>query len=67
MPLLNCKKADAGADISSPTDGAMITTDKFPYQIKGNFLDGSNMKIDTSISSQYLSALLLIAPQCLGE
>ncbi|MDP8321477.1 MAG: 3-phosphoshikimate 1-carboxyvinyltransferase [Candidatus Stygibacter australis] len=46
--------------------GAMITTDKFPYQIKGNFLDGSNMKIDTSISSQYLSALLLIAPQCLG-
>jgi len=44
--------------------GATIATDQFPFQIKGNFLDGSNMKIDTSISSQFLSALLMIAPQC---
>jgi len=44
--------------------GAMIITDQFPFQIRGNFLDGSSVKIDTSISSQYLSALLLIAPQC---
>jgi 3-phosphoshikimate 1-carboxyvinyltransferase len=43
--------------------GATIDTESFPYKIKGAYLNGSNVTIDTSLSSQFLSALLLIAPQ----
>lgn len=33
-----------------------------PLIIKGSVLNGSSVKLDTSISSQYLSALLMISP-----
>ncbi|MCF7912514.1 MAG: 3-phosphoshikimate 1-carboxyvinyltransferase [Candidatus Cloacimonetes bacterium] len=44
--------------------GAVIEDNEFPYKIQGTCLNGSNLQIDTSISSQYLSALLLVSAQC---
>ena len=42
--------------------GASIKTGKFPVEIHGKRLNGGKIKIDSSVSSQYASALLLISP-----
>jgi 3-phosphoshikimate 1-carboxyvinyltransferase len=42
---------------------AEIEDDSFPYIITGKSLTGEKASIDTTISSQYLSALLLAAPR----
>ncbi len=44
--------------------GAEIDSSQYPIKIRGKALLGGNVSIDTTISSQYLSALLLIAPLC---
>ena len=44
--------------------GAIIKKEGHAYKIQGSLLSGANATIDTSLSSQFLSALLLIAPQC---
>lgn len=44
--------------------GADIDSRKFPYVINARKLTGGKITIDTSLSSQFLSALLLIAPLC---
>jgi hypothetical protein len=44
------------------TLGADITGDDAGYRVRGKQLQGGEVKFDSPISSQYLSALLLIAP-----
>ncbi len=42
--------------------GASIKTGKYPIEIYGKTLLGGKIKIDSSVSSQYASAILLISP-----
>ncbi len=42
--------------------GAIIDSRRFPFSIEGKKLAGGKVKLDASISSQFISALLLIAP-----
>lgn len=42
--------------------GAVIDSETFPYKISGKLLNGGIYDIDTSISSQFVSAILLSAP-----
>ena len=61
LPLINALQ-QLGADISINSEQKI-----FPITIKGNTLKGGKtIKVDSSQSSQIISALLLIAPYCKG-
>ncbi|MBD5358606.1 MAG: hypothetical protein HDR88_16730 [Bacteroides sp.] len=55
-PLLNVLR-DAGAFVEN-----LGNEDKGPYRIKGGMLKGGEFKIRGDISSQFISALMLVAP-----
>jgi len=54
QPLLNALR----------TLGASIDSQRFPYVINAQKLSGGKILVDTCLSSQFTSALLLIAPLC---
>ena len=59
-PLVDCLKL-FGADIS------YLEKDGFPpLKIRGNKLDSKKVEISSNVSSQFISAILLIAPKLVG-
>jgi 3-phosphoshikimate 1-carboxyvinyltransferase len=42
--------------------GAQITGENYPYQIYGKKLEGGSFSISADVSSQFISAILLVAP-----
>lgn len=57
LPLISALRK-MGAEITSTTDG---------FDVRGTHLRGGDVYLDGSISSQFASALLMIAPLCIDE